>query len=801
MQKIINHTTCRHVAISSLFFFAVNFTNRRILIFIGIILLTSCSGTKFLTEKESFYTGSKVVIHPIGKVPRQKSVRKDLEAMITPKPNTTILGSRPGVWFYFIAGNPTKKKGFRSFIKNKIGQKPVLISDVHPHRMARTLNGQLNNEGYFQSDVKAEVKTKNKKSKVIYDVDLPRPYHLDTINYPQPRDSIFKVIVRDLRENSVLHVGDQYNLDKLKQEQARIEMEVENYGLFYFDDRYLLFKADSTVGNKKVALELTLEPGIPQRAKRIYKMGRMNVFPDHSLSADSSKARVDTVRINGFNYIDSQHLFRPDVVTNVINLKPGETYSRRAHDITLTHLMGLGTFKYANLKFYPSREDSFLLDTDIFLTPFLKKSIRLDLQAVSKSNNFVGPHMALTFTNRNALRGAERLEFKFTVGYEVQIGRQQANALNALELGAEASVEVPRFISPIRINFSSKRYLPQTKVRGGFNVQNRIGYYRINSFNLGYSYTWRETTAKTHQLFPIDISYFKLGDKSEAFNTRLEENKALASSLTNQFIFGTHYTYTLNTQLKEPTYGKIVEAKKYNFYFNADVEFAGHTLEFFQGIIDKNGERPYSLFGSPYSEYARVDLDFRYYLQFDKHNKLASRIEVGYGYAHGNSSSLPYIKQFAIGGANSVRAFPARSLGPGTYNVRTDTLFQQSNTFFIDQRADMKLEGNVEYRFDIYKIVKGGLFVDAGNIWMREDDGRTGSEFKSNQVLKELAVGTGFGLRFDFSFFVLRFDLAFPLRKPYLPEANRWVIRDIDFGSAAWRNNNLLLNIAIGYPF
>lgn len=246
------------------------------------------------------------------------------------------------------------------------------------------------------------------------------------------------------------------------------------------------------------------------------------------------------------------------------------------------------------------------------------------------------------------------------------------------------------------------------------------------------------------------------------------------------------------------------EEKKFrthNFYFKGNADVAGNLFYAVQRQLNKTGEKPLQIFNSPYSQYIKGDIDFRHYWQFDIHNKLATRIILGAGYAYKNSTSLPYIKQFSIGGSNSIRAFPARSIGPGTYNVRTDT--SQNATQFIDQRGDLKLEGNIEYRFDIIKILKGAVFLDAGNIWLLRQDTletRVGATFNRKTFLNELAVGTGFGLRFDFSFFVLRLDLAFPLRKPYLLD-DPWVVDNIDFGSKTWRKENLIFNIAIGYPF
>jgi len=242
-------------------------------------------------------------------------------------------------------------------------------------------------------------------------------------------------------------------------------------------------------------------------------------------------------------------------------------------------------------------------------------------------------------------------------------------------------------------------------------------------------------------------------------------------------------------------------AERSDYYFNITLGLSGNVINSVQSMTDKEGSKPYQILGSSYSQFTKGEIDFRYYLKLNKNQKLASRINVGVGYAYGNSSELPYIKQFAVGGSNSLRAFPARSVGPGYYNIRTDTSFQ-ADIFFIDQRADIKLEANVEYRFNVYKALKGALFVDAGNIWLvREDVNRPGGQFRSSTFLSELAIGTGTGLRYDFGFMILRFDLAFPLRKPFLAPSDRWVLDNIDFGDSTWRSDNLVFNIAIGYPF
>ncbi len=520
--------------------------------------------------------------------------------------------------------------------------------------------------------------------------------------------------------------------------------------------------------------------------------------------------------MNGYNIVDTTGNFRPEILTRLINLKKGNIYRREDQELTLSHLMGLGVFKFVNIKFSEVNRDSLLLDADIQLTPLKKKSLRTEVQMTSKSNNFVGPGISFTFTNRNFLKGGEMFQLRLNTAYEVQISSQtEGEPLNAVEVGLESSLTVPRFITPFSIDYSSSKYIPKTVFRAGVNIQNRVGYYRLNSFSVGYSYNWMETASKSHELFPIDISFVRTDKKSQEFEEELEKNPILANSFENQFIIGTRYSYTVNTQLRDYPLQQFEERKyrTHNFYFNGNVDVAGNFIYLLHKRFGNPGEGQPELMNAPYSPYIKGDIDVRHYWQFDPRNKLASRIIIGAGYAYVDSTTLPYIKQYSIGGSNSIRAFPARSVGPGTYNVRTQN---PSSTQFIDQRGDIKLEANTEFRFDITKMLKGAVFLDAGNIWLLKQkqsdptDTTTtqetylpGGTFNVKTFLNQLAIGTGLGLRFDFSFFVLRFDLGIPLRKPWLVEEGEdpWVVDDIDFGSSTWRKENLIFNIAIGYPF
>lgn len=774
-----------------------------------LVMLTGCTAMKLVPEGRVLYTGSDIELVPEGRLTAKKRIKELLDANILPKPNTKILGMRPGLWFFYKAGNP-EKKGLRRFIRNKLGQTPVYMSDIDAEQISQVLEAHLINNGFFRSKVSSEVETKGKKGSVTYIARVYQPYRIRDISFPS-MDTLFTNI-DSVKDDSYLKRGQRYNLERLKAEQERLEAALENLGFFYFDDRHLIFEADSTVGEKQVDLTLSVEHGVPQKAKRIYRIGEVSVYPDYTLSPDTVTVAADTAIVDGYHYIDRNDHYRPETITKVINFKPGMIYRDIDREYTLRHLMSLGSFKFVDIRFTESPQDSFLLNTDIYLTPHLRKSIRGEIQMVSKSNNFVGPGLTVRFTNRNFLRGSEQFQVTASTSYEVQFGSNIPNPLNSFEFGIESGLSIPRIISPFNVNYPSRRYLPTTELNLGFRLQQRIGFFRLNSFSLAAGYVWRENTLKTHELYPIDISYVRLGNTSKEFQALLDRNPLLEGSFQDQFISGSRYSYTLNTQVNEDRQNAFSDRpfERSQFYFNGNVDVAGNLMNLLQSTFTSPEGDSTKVFGIPYAQFVKGDVDFRYYLNFDKNNKVATRIIFGTGYAYGNSKTLPYIKQFSIGGSNSIRAFPARTVGPGTFDLRTLTPPQdppgedpQRNArLFIDQRGDIKLEANVEYRFNIVGFLNAAIFIDAGNIWLiRADEERPGGMFDKNDFLNELAVGTGAGLRFDFNFFVLRFDLAFPLRKAYLPENERWIFDQIDFASPSWRSDNLILNIAIGYPF
>nr|MBA3899609.1 BamA/TamA family outer membrane protein [Bacteroidota bacterium] len=362
--------------------------------------------------------------------------------------------------------------------------------------------------------------------------------------------------------------------------------------------------------------------------------------------------------------------------------------------------------------------------------------------------------------------------------------------------------QIPKFIAPFNVNPDRPiKNIPRTRVQFGYSLLNRVDFFWLNSFNTSFGYMWSETVDKRHELNPISINYVRLGSTSPRFDSILDRNPILRRSFEEQLIFGSNYTFFFNDQLKEE--------RIHNFYFMGNLDIAGNFIYLIQSLAANNfasPEDPHGILRRPYSQFARGEADFRHYYRPSPKTRLVSRLLVGTGFAYGNTNTLPYIKQFFIGGANSLRAFPPRSLGPGAYRAE---ISEDRQVLFLDQVGDIKIEGNVEYRFPIISVLKGAVFVDAGNIWTYRPNESLRNPitdeiegvFLIDNFYNEIAAGTGAGLRLDASFFVLRLDLGVPIRKPWLLENERWVMEDISFGNPVWRRDNLVLNIAIGYPF
>jgi outer membrane protein assembly factor BamA len=415
-----------------------------------------------------------------------------------------------------------------------------------------------------------------------------------------------------------------------------------------------------------------------------------------------------------------------------------------------------------------------------------KQSLRLELTGNTKSNNLTGSQITLSWRNRNTFRAGQLLTFNATVGSEYQFSGL-SQAYNTYRLALDGTLSWPRFVTPIW-DIPSRRsaYVPRTNLELGYEAINRSQLYTLSSFKTNFGYVWRESVYKEYQFYPIAINYVQPANVTPLYEAAIVTNPTLAKVIEKQFILGSFMVYNFN-QL-------ITNMPTNAFYFNGLLDLSGNIAGLF--LKENQTTNTKQLFGSDVDQYVKTEADFRYYRKVGLNSVLANRIIAGFGYPYGNSRELPFIKQFFVGGTNSVRAFRSRSLGPGTY------IPPHNNTGFLpDQSGDIKLELNTEFRAKLYSIIHGAVFVDAGNVWLYRDNPlKPGGKF-SNHFLSELAVGAGVGLRFDLSFFVLRLDMAIPIRKPWFTKGNRWVLDELNFNNSTWRRQNVVFNLGIGYPF
>jgi outer membrane protein assembly factor BamA len=743
-----------------------------------------CSNTAYLAKGEKLYTGADVNIEEKKDVPNTGDLKNQLDLLVKPEPNGKLLGLfRFKLWLYNIG-----------IFKESLGEPPVLLQSVVPDRVVARMRTLLENKGYFWADVRYTVHEAENTADIQYNVAIQSPYRINGITVKGGNDALVEAI-RSTMGETLLTAGDQYDLGKLKQERERIDAALKEKGYFYFSPDLIVFQADSTAGNRTVDLSLQVKRDLPVEATRSYTIGNIYIYSGYALNRDSVIIPAGgTVSVDGCTYIDLDQEFQPDVILRSVFFKKGAAYSRKNHDLTLNRLMNLGVFKFVNIRFV--NDDSAgipRLEPHIYLTPLSIKNIRFELQGVSKSNNLAGPVFNSSFRNRNLFGGAELFTLSFEAGLEIPIGGGPS-AGNSYEIGTRGELDLPKFVTPFRLDNLSSLFVPKTRIVLGLSLLHRLEYYQLLSVDASFGYNWKESITKEHNLSPLSMTFAHLTGTTQKFNDLLSNNPLLRKSFEEQFIIGQNYSFTYNDQLEKD--------HKNHLYFKGSIDLSGNLLNLVQSLFIKHSatpDTPYKIFGTTYAQYYKFDIDVReYFNAIDQTASIASRLIAGIGVAYGNSATLPYVKQFYVGGSNSVRAFVPRGLGPGSYKI-PDSVAVKS---FFDQVGDIKLEANTEYRFPIVSILKGALFVDAGNIWLlREDPGRPGGTFSSKTFLDEIAVGTGFGLRLDLSFFILRFDLAFPLRVPSLPTNERWVINKINFGDPSWRKNNLALNIAIGYPY
>jgi len=759
-----------------------------------LLSINACSVSKYIPEGERLYMGAEIetiLADDVAEIDNLNLLKTELNTLIRPQPNSNVAGVSLGLYYHYKAQK--EKPGFlNKWLNKKFGEEPVYFSDVDPKRVEELIVNRLVNRGFFYSRVKSEIDSTHKYASISYKTTLAKPYTLEKFKLESDTLPIYTVIRNILMETEI-KAGNRFDLELMKFERERIDVALKQKGYYNFNPDFLIFEADTNqYDNKKFDLFLRLKKNVPLKSIVPYTIDSITVYPNYSITNDSLEAKTSTVK--EIDFVQENVYFKPKRLQPYLLFNEGQKYNAQTARLTSNRLSSLGSYKFVNIRFnekdsIAAASDTGSLEADIFLSPLKRRALRAEVQGVTKSNGFAGPGIAVTYSNRNLFKGGETLNITGNFSYESQLSGRSESGLSSIAGGIKADLIIPSLVpfSPSRFRYS----VPKTKINLGGDFLTRSKLYTLTSLNTSFGYTWNANRFVYHELNPISVNYVNLTNSTPEFEAILSNNPFLRQSFEQQFIAGLNYTFTYNEL--------VDEGKKQPFYISTGLDIAGNTL----GLL--SGEKSIFL-GLEYAQYAKLEVDLRYYLKWGKEQALVSRVFAGWGIPYGNSSALPFVKQFFAGGPYSVRAFQIRSLGPGTF--RSDD--NGTNSFF-DQSGNLRLEANLEYRFPIFSYLKGAVFADAGNVWLTsnptisenespeaiafnerlQNEGKFGSDWA-----KELGIGIGLGLRVDIQSFVIRLDLASPFQVPYLQEGNRTRTPFLDGGS-----DNLIFNFAIGYPF
>lgn len=721
----------------------------------------------------------------------------------------------------------TYKRVKGEWLQDVVGEAPVILDPDLTEKSRGQLEVFLAKKGYFRSEVsdstiypsrKLNGKPKKKKAIVVYNVRPGPAFKINKLEWHIHDDRLERYRNEDA-ENSLVKTGDVFDTDILEKERQRLTRHFQNLGLFYFTKDHITVEADSTVGGSSVNLtfhihneRVVAEDGHEiERPHQVYYLDQLSIDTDFRPTLEDQSAK-DSIEYNDVRFLYLNKLrYKPKLLLRSVIIKEGDRYKLSKVENTYKRLSSLRVFRSVNMEFdtlNTTRKNG--LNCSMKLTPSKERSFGIETNGTNRGG-FLGINGSLTFRHNNIFRGTELLTIKFTGGIEAQQSVTQSSSdgetnvddeilFNTIEFGPEISLQIPKFLLPINVDKFAKSTEPRTIITALYNYQRRPDYTRTLS-KVSFGYAWKETKFKSWQVQPVEVSVIKIPHRSQSFIDYLEEvnDPFLTSSYTDHFILGPRIVYTFNNQQL---------AKPRNvFYYRGSLESAGNILHGIHSLTNRElftdtlGNEYYESFNIRYAQYLKMDNDARYYRRLHDKSTIVYRLAAGVGIPFKNLDVLPFEKSFYVGGANGLRAWRARSIGPGSY-------FDPSDSF--DKIGEVRIESNIEYRFDLIDVLEGAFFVDAGNIWLlNEDDNKPGSGF-SGDFISEIAIGAGVGARLNFDIFLIRFDLAMQLKDPSLPKGERWVFEPKDeyeqdvldiTGVPGNYRPQLNFNLGIGYPF
>ena len=776
--------------------------------FCVVLLLGSCSTTKFVPDGS--YLLDKVEI-----VSDNKSYKSaDLRSYLRQYPNFKVFGLMK--WQLYVYGWSGKddKKWINKQLR-RIGEPPVILDTTLVEQSARELERFYVNKGYVNADVSASIDTSRyKKAVVTYNIQANDPYRIRNyrMNLSDPKIDSLAHLRAPLRAplasafhsspeeyERLVKEGGLFDRDMLDRERERITTLLRRNGYYAFSRDYLGYMADSSFKRNIVDLDMVLKPyqkvlpsgTVEDQPHRQYYIRDVTVLTDYNplgvgeeavfMATDTvSRAKVDIV------YGKNGRSIRPSVLRRNIYIRPGRLFNERDVEQTYSSFASLRALRNVNIRFAEVEErDTMKLDCFILTTPAKINTVGIDVEGTNSAGDF-GFASSLNYQHRNLFKGSEVFSAKVRGAYEALSGNTGGFG-SYWELGAEGSMTFPRFLFPFLSHGSMRRLRASTEVKVSYNRQTRPEYQRA-ILSGGWSYIWqnRGNTLARHTFKLVDLNYVYLPEINPDFISGLPDYMILYN-YTNHFIMSSGYTYSFNNYSPK-------NRLRNTHSLRASVEVAGNLLNAFSHIVgaNKNADGYYELFGTEYAQYAKFDFDFSKGIVLDSRNKLAFHVGVGIGIAYGNSDYLPFERSYFSGGANSVRGWSVRSLGPGSMIIADSV----SNSFAL-QSGDIRLDLNLEYRTKLFWKFELAAYVDAGNIWTRNvssEEGKAGN-FDFSRFYKEIAVSYGLGLRLDFDFFLLRLDTGFKAYDPQQRGSRRWAIRRPNF------KDNFALHFAVGYPF
>lgn len=765
-------------------------------VLIAGLLLTvySCNPTKYVPDGESLLNENHIIINKEG-------IKKaDLLPYIKQQPNKRIFNARFHLGLYNLS-NIEKEKWPHKWLRD-IGEEPVIFDPYATIKSKEQIKSFVSSKGYFDGKVMETIETANKKSDVFYNVDLLPPYTVRNIFYEIPDSSIRKLFYFD-STSCLIERGKPYDVEVLQAERTRFERSVKDQGFFGFSaGDHIFFRIDSTVGKRQVDIyygvkdfsrvdqnnQVVIEPHSRYRVKNIYIYSNFN--PKEALeSGEAYLQSLDTTEYKGYYFIGNKGKpeIKYDLILEALYLRPGGSYNLTNTEQTESHLFSLKAFRLVNIHYnelnagdpYDGKEKG--LNCNIQMTMLSKQSFKVELEGTNSSGN-IGGAINFIYQNKNLFHGAEVLNVKLKGAYEALA--QNDTLLSTREFGFETSLRLPVFLLPvIKTENFIKKYNPTTVILASYNYQSIPFFYTKKTAIASFGYNWKAGSYQEHFVNPLQLNVVKLPYIDSLWAAQIDKSSYLSYSYKNVMVLGGNYSFIFNNQ-------KISKSRDF-WFLRVNAETAGNMLSVVSKLADaKKVDSSYHIFGQPFAQYIKTDFDLRYNYKFNDAGSIVYRGFLGVGIPYGNSKAIPFDKQYFGGGANGIRAWQVRSLGPGSYQAPDST--------FLNQTADIKIELNAEYRFKLFWILEGALFVDAGNIWTyHKDDNRPGSQFNLKSFYNDMAVGTGTGFRFDFSFVIARVDIGMKLRDPMVSTGSKW----IPFNRPYNFRNDFTVVLGIGYPF